>query len=85
MAAIANSQVSPSAVTPVPQPEMAIVRTMKGARILLEALLREDVDTIFGYPGGAVLHIYDELAKMSARLRHITNRARCTWPRVTRR
>ena len=32
-----------------------------GAEILIEALVYEGVDTIFGYPGGAVLHIYDEL------------------------
>jgi acetolactate synthase I/II/III large subunit len=32
-----------------------------GAEILVEALVYEGVDTIFGYPGGAVLHIYDEL------------------------
>src|SRR5262244_2469399 len=47
---------------------------MRGARILLEALMREGVDTIFGYPGGAVLHIYDELAKIGPRLRHILTR-----------
>jgi len=47
---------------------------MRGARILLEALVREGVDTIFGYPGGAVLHIYDELAKFGPRLRHVLAR-----------
>ncbi|HEV3038726.1 MAG TPA: biosynthetic-type acetolactate synthase large subunit [Candidatus Angelobacter sp.] len=47
---------------------------MRGARILLEALIREGVDTIFGYPGGAVLHIYDELTKAAPRLRHILAR-----------
>jgi acetolactate synthase I/II/III large subunit len=47
---------------------------MRGARILLEALIREGVDTIFGYPGGAVLHIYDELAKIGPRLRHVLAR-----------
>lgn len=36
---------------------------MRGARILLEALRCENVKHIFGYPGGAVLHIYDELAR----------------------
>jgi len=36
---------------------------MRGARILIEALRCENVKHIFGYPGGAVLHIYDELAK----------------------
>ncbi len=49
-------------------------QVMRGARILCEALLREGVDTIFGYPGGAVLPIYDELAKMRGRLRHILAR-----------
>lgn len=43
----------------------------RGARILCEALFREGVDTIFGYPGGAVLHIYDELFKMGDRIKHI--------------
>ena len=36
---------------------------MRGARILLEALRCEGVNHIFGYPGGAVLHIYDEMTK----------------------
>ncbi|MCR4880640.1 MAG: biosynthetic-type acetolactate synthase large subunit [bacterium] len=36
---------------------------MLGARILLECLKKEGVDEIFGYPGGVVLHIYDELYK----------------------
>ena len=48
--------------------------TTTGARVLCEALLREGVDTIFGYPGGAVLPIYDEIAKMHGRLRHILAR-----------
>ncbi len=49
-------------------------QVMRGARILCEALLREGVDTLFGYPGGAVLPIYDELANMRGRLRHILAR-----------
>ncbi len=36
---------------------------LTGAQILMEALKEEAVDTIFGYPGGAVIDIYDELAK----------------------
>jgi acetolactate synthase-1/2/3 large subunit len=44
---------------------------VRGARILCEALLREGVDTIFGYPGGAVLHIYDELHRMRGQLHHV--------------
>jgi acetolactate synthase-1/2/3 large subunit len=44
---------------------------MRGARILLECLLEEGADTVFGYPGGAILHVYDELAKMKGRMRHV--------------
>jgi acetolactate synthase-1/2/3 large subunit len=47
---------------------------MRGARILCEALLREGVDTIFGYPGGAVLHIYDELANFKDKITHVLSR-----------
>lgn len=36
-------------------------RTMTGARMIIEALRDQGVDTVFGYPGGAVLPIYDEL------------------------
>ncbi|WP_461255723.1 biosynthetic-type acetolactate synthase large subunit [Treponema sp. R80B11-R83G3] len=42
-----------------------------GARILIESLIEQGVDTIFGYPGGAVLNIYDELYKHSDKIRHI--------------
>jgi acetolactate synthase-1/2/3 large subunit len=42
-----------------------------GARILIEALIEQGVDTVFGYPGGGVLFIYDELFKHRDRIRHI--------------
>lgn len=42
-----------------------------GARILIEALIEQGVDTVFGYPGGSVLFIYDELFKHKDRIRHI--------------
>ena len=41
-----------------------------GAEILIDALCYEGVDTIFGYPGGAVLHIYDELWRARDRVTH---------------
>ncbi len=41
-----------------------------GAEILIDALCFEGVDTIFGYPGGAVLHIYDELWRARDRITH---------------
>ena len=42
-----------------------------GARILIESLIEQGVDTVFGYPGSAVLHIYDELFRHEDRIRHI--------------
>jgi acetolactate synthase-1/2/3 large subunit len=45
-----------------------------GARLFCEALLDEGVDTIFGYPGGAVLHIYDELVNFKDSMTHILAR-----------
>jgi acetolactate synthase I/II/III large subunit len=42
-----------------------------GAQILINALIQEGVNVIFGYPGGAVLNIYDELYRAQGRLRHI--------------
>ena len=41
-----------------------------GAEILIDSLTYEGVDTIFGYPGGAVLHIYDELWRARDRITH---------------
>ena len=32
---------------------------MTGAKILMECLLEQHVDTIFGYPGGTILNVYD--------------------------
>ncbi len=44
---------------------------LSGAQILIETLIEQGVETIFGYPGGSVLDIYDELYKNSDRIRHI--------------
>lgn len=44
---------------------------LNGSQILIEVLLEQGTDTIFGYPGGAALNIYDELYKNSDRIRHI--------------
>lgn len=44
---------------------------LTGSQILIECLKEQGVDTVFGYPGGAVLNIYDELYKHSNEIRHI--------------
>jgi acetolactate synthase-1/2/3 large subunit len=45
-----------------------------GAEALLNCLLEEGVDTIFGYPGGAIMPVYDKLLEYEGRLRHILTR-----------
>lgn len=47
------------------------IMKLNGSEILLECLLEQGVDTIFGYPGGSVLNIYDALYKYSDRITHI--------------
>ncbi len=42
-----------------------------GAQIIIETLIEQGTDVVFGYPGGAVLPLYDELYKNSDRLKHI--------------
>ncbi len=44
---------------------------LTGAQIIMECLLEQQVDTVFGYPGGAVLNIYDALYEYKDRIRHI--------------
>ncbi len=44
---------------------------LTGADIFAEVLVEQGVDTLFGYPGGAVLNLYDALYKYSGKLRHI--------------
>ena len=44
---------------------------MTGAKILMECLLEQGVDTVFGYPGGTILNVYDELYNYGGKVRHI--------------
>ena len=46
------------------------MKKISGAKIVINALIEENVKVIFGYPGGAVLPIYDELFKQN-KIRHI--------------
>ncbi len=47
------------------------VREISGSAAVLEAFIEEGVDTIFGYPGGAIMPIYDALYDYSEKLKHI--------------
>ena len=44
---------------------------LNGAEIVIECLKEQGVDTVFGYPGGAILNVYDELYKHCDEIRHI--------------
>ncbi len=44
---------------------------LTGAEIVIECMKEQGVDTVFGYPGGAILNVYDELYKHSNEIKHI--------------
>jgi len=68
---------------------------LSGGDILIRCLQEENVEHVFGYPGGTVLHIYDALFKQN-RLKHVlvrheqaathigTSKLRRTWPMAMR-
>ena len=58
------------AITAGDQPEQRQEPRMSGARLILKALEDQGVDVVFGYPGGAVLPIYDAIYKQN-RIRHV--------------
>ena len=60
-----KSKTDPAAKAPV------VVRELSGSQAVLEAFLAEGVDTIFGYPGGAIMPIYDALYDYRDKLNHI--------------
>lgn len=69
-----------------------ITKRVTGAEAVLLCLLEEEVDTIFGYPGGAIMPVYDALYHYMDRIRHILPRheqggihAAQGYARVTRR
>ena len=44
---------------------------VRGTQAIMECLLEQGVDTIFGYPGGTIINLYDELYRYKDRIRHI--------------
>lgn len=44
---------------------------LTGSQIVMECLLEQGVDTVFGYPGGTILNIYDELYKYQDKIHHV--------------
>ncbi|MEA2647208.1 MAG: acetolactate synthase large subunit [Chloroflexota bacterium] len=71
----AETEPQAPAETPVvidkPSANGAGPRTLTGAEVVIECLLKEGVDTVFGYPGGANLPLYQHLPKYADRLTHV--------------
>ena len=42
---------------------------LNGSEILVKVLLEQGVDTVFGYPGGQIIHVYDSLYKYSSEIK----------------
>ena len=57
-----------------PKTNLQVKKRISGAEAILKCLLEEGVDTIFGYPGGAIMPVYDALYHYMDRLRHILPR-----------
>ena len=57
-----------------PSPKTATKENIIGAEALMRSLVMEGVEIIFGYPGGAIMPIYDELYKYRDKLKHILTR-----------
>ena len=49
-------------------------RTLSGAGIIWECLIKEGVEVVFGYPGGAILPTYDALSKYNDSVHHVLTR-----------
>ncbi len=84
-----SSQQAPASLKAATAPS---TNRISGAEAVLRCLLAENVDTIFGYPGGAIMPVYDALYHYQDRLRHILPRheqgaihAAQGYARVTRR
>jgi len=50
-----------------------VIMQMSGAQMVCEAIIAEGVKTVFGYPGGAIMHVYDEIYKQEG-FEHVLNR-----------
>jgi len=53
---------------------MSKIKKISGAEAVIKSLLKEGVDLIYGYPGGAIMPIYDELYKYEDKLNHVMTR-----------
>jgi acetolactate synthase-1/2/3 large subunit len=69
--ATATPKTTPKSKTEPAATAAVVTKELTGSQAVLEALLAEGVETIFGYPGGAIMPIYDALYDYTDRLNHI--------------
>ncbi|HFA49359.1 MAG TPA: biosynthetic-type acetolactate synthase large subunit [Bacteroidetes bacterium] len=69
-----NTKVNPSPLAGAGSPSTVHRPPLSGAEIVLHTLVGEGVDTVFGYPGGAIMPIYDSLFDFDGKLKHILTR-----------
>ena len=50
------------------------MKSISGAEAVIRCLIKENVDVLFGYPGGAIMPVYDELYKFQDKVHHILTR-----------
>jgi acetolactate synthase-1/2/3 large subunit len=56
------------------QDKSKVISNISGAEAVIRCLLEEGVETLYGYPGGAIMPIYDELYKFQDKLHHVLTR-----------
>ena len=56
------------------QNKSKVISNISGAEAVIRCLLEEGVETLYGYPGGAIMPIYDELYKFQDKLHHVLTR-----------
>ena len=59
-----------------------MLKELRGSDVIIECLLEQGVDTVFGYPGGAVLNIYDSLYKYSDKYQSVVPSVRSEISRL---
>ena len=59
------------------------MKKILGSEALIKSLLEEGVDTIFGYPGGAIMPIYDSLYSYQDKINHILTRHAVSYTHLT--
>ena len=63
-------EISRTSHAPTEEAETSTPSAPRGAHLLIQALIREGVEAVFGYPGGAVLYIYEELWRARSQITH---------------